>query len=228
MAVTAHTGPAGVPPYGVFGGVIRPVPRPRGPTEANNRNRQIYHFNDTVTKTTVDRAICRLTQWHLLKPGCEIEIMFNSPGGSVFAGMDLFDYIQELRRDGHYVTTSARGMAASMAGILLQAGGHRVMGREAQVLIREVSSFAIRKVGEIEDEVTLLKKMSDRVLNIFAERAAEAGRSGTASDPFTKAQLRRGWARRDWWLDSDECFRGGIVDKGVHLFEGCELTLISA
>ena len=50
MAVTAHTGPAGVPPYGVFGGVIRPVPRPRGPTEANDRNRQIYHFNDTVTK----------------------------------------------------------------------------------------------------------------------------------------------------------------------------------
>ena len=73
--------------------------------------------------------------------------------------MDLFDYIQELRRDGHYVTTSARGMAASMAGILLQAGGHRVMGREAQVLIREVSSFAIRKVGEIEDEVTLLKSL---------------------------------------------------------------------
>jgi ATP-dependent protease ClpP protease subunit len=87
------------------------------------------------------------------------------------------------------------------------------MGHEAQVLIHEVGSFAIEKIGKIEDEVTLLKKISDRVLNIFADRAAEAGRSGTASDPFTNAQLRHGWARRDWWLGSDECLRGGIVDE---------------
>lgn len=173
----------------------------------------IYRFADPIADYSVENAMSVLNFWHRTEPGVDIEILFNSPGGSVFDGMELYDFIQELRRSGHFVTTSARGMAASMGGILLQAGDKRVMGREARVLIHEVSTAAIGKIGEIEDQVTLVHGMQDRVLSIFADRAAEAGQNGTASEPITKARLKRGWSRTDWWLDSDECLRLGIVDE---------------
>lgn len=179
----------------------------------NDRFHRVYRFNDHVDEHSVQTCMDTLYFWNRTEPGCEFEIIFNSPGGSVFAGMELFDFIQELRREGHYVTTSARGMAASMAGILLQAGDRRVMGAEARVLIHQVSSIAMGKVYEIEDEVALMKAMGDRVLDIFAKRAVEAGANGTAAHPITKAQLRRGWERKDWWLDSDECLDKGIVDE---------------
>lgn len=177
-----------------------------------------YRFSTDVNDSSVKTCIDKLTFWHRTDPMVNgqprpIEIVFNSPGGSVFAGMDLFDFIQELRRQGHDVTTVARGYAASMGGILLQAGTKRVMGKEAYILIHEVSTWAAGKVGEIEDEYLFLKKISERVVNIFAERAKEAGRAGTASHPITAAQIRKNWNRTDWWLDSAEALKLGIVDE---------------
>jgi ATP-dependent Clp endopeptidase proteolytic subunit ClpP len=172
-----------------------------------------YRFSSEVSDSSTKTAIDKLTYWHRTDPECDIEIVFNSPGGSVFAGMDLFDFICELRRQGHRVTTATRGYAASMGGILLQSGDVRVMGREAYILIHEVSTWAAGKVGEIEDEYLFLKKISDRVVNIFAERARLAGEAGTASHPITAAQVRKNWNRTDWWLDSTEALRLGIVDQ---------------
>lgn len=171
-----------------------------------------YRYSAAVDDSTVKACLDKLTFWHRTAPTADIEIIFNSPGGSVFAGMDLFDYIQDLRAD-HTVTTVARGYAASMGGILLQAGTKRVMGREAYILIHEVSTWAAGKVGEIEDEYLFLKKISDRVVGIFAERARQAGANGTASHPITAAQVRKNWNRTDWWLDSTEALKLGIVDE---------------
>lgn len=173
----------------------------------------VYRYNEEISEYSVQKAMNVLYYWDRNESEVPFEIVFNSPGGEVFAGMELFDFIQELKRKGHHVITSTRGMAASMAGILLQAGHKRVAGREARVLIHEVSSVAFGKIGEIEDQVTLIHGMQDRVLDIFAARAAEAGANGTASDPITKARLRNGWRRKDWWIDSAEMLRLGIVDE---------------
>jgi ATP-dependent Clp endopeptidase proteolytic subunit ClpP len=172
-----------------------------------------YRFSSEISESSTKTCIDKLTFWHRTDPECGIEIIFNSPGGGVFSGMDLFDYIQELRRDGHRVITATRGYAASMGGILLQAGDVRVMGREAYILIHEVSTWAAGKVGEIEDEYNFLKKISERVVNIFADRAKQAGENGTASHPITAAQIRKNWNRTDWWLDSTEALKLGIVDQ---------------
>ena len=172
-----------------------------------------YRFSSGVDDSSVKTCLDKLTFWHRTAPESDIEIIFNSPGGSVFAGMDLFDYIVQLRSEGHNVTTVARGYAASMGGILLQAGTKRVMGKEAYILIHEVSTWAGGKVGEIEDEFLFLKKISERVVGIFAERAREAGANGTASHPITAAQVRKSWNRTDWWLDSTEALKLGIVDE---------------
>jgi ATP-dependent Clp endopeptidase proteolytic subunit ClpP len=171
-----------------------------------------YRFSSGVDDSTVKTCIDKLTFWHRTNATAPIEIIFNSPGGSVFAGMDLFDYIQDLKVT-HDVTTTARGYAASMGGILLQAGTKRVMGKEAYILIHEVSTWAGGKVGEIEDEYNFLRKISERVVNIFADRAKQAGANNTATHPITAAQVRKNWNRTDWWLDSTEALKLGIVDE---------------
>lgn len=172
-----------------------------------------YRFSSEVSEGSIKTCIDKLTYWHRTAPEQPLDLIFNCPGGSVFAGMDLFDYICELRRDGHFITTATRGYAASMGGILLQAGDKRVMGKEAYILIHEVSTWAAGKVGEIEDEYNFLKKISERVVNIFAERARQAGENGTASHPITAAQIRKNWNRTDWWIDSADALKLGIVDE---------------
>jgi len=67
--------------------------------------------------------------------------------------MALYDYVRGLRRQGHHVTTSSLGYAASMAGILLQVGDKRIMGAESWLLIHEGSFGAVGSVGQVEDTV---------------------------------------------------------------------------
>ena len=169
---------------------------------ASDKFHHVYIFNDSVNAASVSVCMKQLTAWSRLDSECKIEIVFNSPGGSVMDGMALFDFIQTLRRSGHYITTVALGYAASMAGILLQAGDHRVCSKEAYVLIHEISTGAIGKIGELEDVVEFAKKIQTRVLNIFASRSRK-----------TAAYFATHWRRKDWWLNSDECMQIGIVDE---------------
>lgn len=181
--------------------------------QASNKYFHIYNFMDEVSEKSVVSCMNALTIWDRVDPGCEIEIIFSSPGGSVVDGMVLFDFIKQLRRKGHKVTTGALGYAASMAGILLQAGEHRWVGKESYILIHQISFGTHGRFGEVEDEVKWVKKMQERVLDIFAERCQYAGEQGTAAKPFTREQLATNWDRKDWWLDSDEALEGGVVDE---------------
>jgi len=162
----------------------------------------IYYFTDTVTASAVKACMQELNYWHHEDPACDMTVIFYSPGGSVIDGMMLYDYLKGLEDQGHHITTVAMGYAASMAGILLQAGNKRVMGREAYILIHEVSFGAGGKIGEVEDEVAFVKKMQSRVLDIFASRSK-----------LTKTAIARKWRRKDWWLDSTEALKLGFVDE---------------
>ena len=174
---------------------------------------RIYYFLDAVTDVTAERCIATLDLWDRLDPECDMTIVFNSPGGDVVAGLAMFDHIQTLRRKGHKITTRTEGIAASMAGILLQAGDHRVMGPEAWVLIHEAAFGTSGKTFQVEDRVEWVKRVQERILEVFARRAKEAGENGTASHPMTKAGFKKNWARKDWWLSSDECLKYGVVDE---------------
>ncbi len=89
-----------------------------------------------------------------------------------------------------------------MAGILLQAGDVRTMGRESWLLIHQAAFSALGSTYEIEDRVEWVKRIQDRILDIFADRSK-----------LTKAQIRRRWHRKDWWIDSDEALKLGLVDE---------------
>lgn len=182
--------------------------------KAGNKYHHVYMLDAVVSEQSVGACISQLEQWRRLAKGpLNVTLRIFSPGGDVIAGMYLYDYIKSMQRDGHTVNTEAYGYAASMGGILLQAGNTRRMGKESYILIHEIS-FGVRgKVGEVEDEMEFVKKMGERVLNIFAARAAEAGGNGTASEPLTKSAFKRRWSRKDWWLSSDEALKYGVVDE---------------
>jgi ATP-dependent protease ClpP protease subunit len=148
---------------------------------AGDRFKHFYAYNEPVTARSVNECISQLTEWQRLAPVVDgvsspmtITIVFDSPGGSVIDGLHLYDFIQELKFQGHTIITKTLGMAASMAGILLQAGSKRVMGSEAYVLIHEVSFMAGGPIGVVEDEVEFVKMIQARVLDIFARKASRA------------------------------------------------------
>ena len=143
-----------------------------------------------------------LTGWHRRDDKSDIEIIFSSPGGSIIDGFELFDFLQDLRNKGHKVTTGSLGMAASMAGILLQAGDVRWIGHQSWMMIHRAAFGAIGKTYEVEDEVRLVKRIEERILDIFTSRSE-----------LTKVKIKRSWARKDWWIDADEAVKLGLVDE---------------
>lgn len=169
---------------------------------AKDEHARIYVFDKEVSSSSVKELVVKLAEWSRIDPKCNIEIVFNSPGGSVIDGMALFDYITQIRDKGHLVTTSSLGHAASMAGILLQAGDVRKMGRESWLMIHEASFGTYGSTGQVEDMVEWVKAVQEHILKIFAERSN-----------MTVAQLRRKWHRKNWWIDADEALKLGLIDE---------------
>ncbi len=141
-----------------------------------------------------------LNVWGRRFPGEPLRIVIDSPGGSVIDGLHLYDAIQELRAT-HHVTTVGMGMAASMAGILLQAGDVREMSANAYLLIHEVSSGASGTVTAMRDETQFLEALNSRGMDLL-----------TARSTMTTEEVLDKIARKDWWLDADAALEYGFID----------------
>jgi ATP-dependent Clp endopeptidase proteolytic subunit ClpP len=161
-----------------------------------------YTFYDGVSEESVKPCLAELSKWSRRFPGKDMTIILNSPGGSVIAGLALYDYILKLRADGHHVTVVCLGMAASMGGILLQAGDKRVIGKYSQVLIHEVASGTVGKIWAQDDTLSFSKSLWAQLSEILAERSK-----------LTVAQVRARALRKDWWLTSTEAIELGFADE---------------
>lgn len=161
-----------------------------------------YVLADDIQDRSVKYAREALARFHRLDPYCDMTLIVSSPGGSVFAGYFLFDAVRELSRQNHKITTHAQGWAASMGGIILQAGDWRVMGRETMLMIHEPSSIAWGKAFEVKDEADLLERLHRRMAVIYAERSN-----------LTADEIQAKTSRRDWWLDAPEALELGFVDE---------------
>lgn len=169
---------------------------------AKDSKNYLYRFNTKVSADSVRECMETLTEWHRLDPECDIEIIFSSPGGSIIDGFELFDFLQDLRYKGHHLTTGTLGYAASMAGILLQAGDVRWVGQQAWVMIHRAAFGAWGKTYEIEDEVKFINRIEERILDIFTSRSN-----------LTKNKIKRNWDRKDWWISADEALEMDLVDE---------------
>ena len=69
-------------------------------------------------------------------------------------------------------------------------------------MIHRAAFGAIGKTYEVEDEVKLVKRIEDRIVEIFTKRSK-----------LTKMKIKRNWDRKDWWIDADESLSAGLVDE---------------
>lgn len=164
-----------------------------------------YHFEGEVNSINVTKCISSLQEWVNLAGDekLDIKIYINSEGGGVTDGFILYDFIRILVANEHKITTIALGMAASMAGVILQAGSTRVMGEQAILLIHEADFNVGGNMGQVEDVVTLIKKLQSQILEIFSKRSGK----------ITVEAITEKWTRKNWWLTSDEALTLGIVDE---------------
>jgi ATP-dependent protease ClpP protease subunit len=175
---------------------------------ADDYEDRTYRLLSAIDDASVSKCIKQLDAWHRGDPDCRMTIIFDSPGGAVIPGFHLFDHILALR-ESHEINTVSRGYAASMAGILLQVGQTRTMGRNAHLMIHEVSFGAQGKIGDVEDGVEFAKLLWNRALDIFADRCKESA----ATKKLSRSQLVSRSKRKNWWIKATDALAYGLVDE---------------
>ena len=133
-------------------------------------------------------------------PGKDISIYINSPGGSVYAGLGIYDTMQYVASD---VSTLCTGMAASMAAVLLVSGekGKRFALRHSRVMIHQHMGGAQGQASDIEITAREIKKLKDELYNIIADHSGQ---------PFEKVERD---SDRDYWMTSQEALDYGMIDR---------------
>ena len=129
----------------------------------------------------------------------DIQIYINSPGGSVYAGLGIYDTVQFISAD---VATICTGMAASMAAVLLCAGapGKRTALKHARVMIHQPMSGMQGQVTEMEIALKETLKVRDELYQILADH------SGQSFEKITKD------SDRDYWMSATEAKTYGMID----------------
>lgn len=133
-------------------------------------------------------------------PTRDIQIYINSPGGSVSAGLGIYDTMQLINAD---VATICTGMAASMGAVLLTAGtnGKRSALRHSRIMLHQPLGGAEGQASDIEITARQIIKTKAELYNIISEHSGR-----------TIAEIERD-ADRDFWLTSDEAVQYGIIDS---------------
>jgi ATP-dependent Clp protease protease subunit len=129
----------------------------------------------------------------------DIQIYINSPGGSVYAGLGIYDTMQFISAD---VATICTGMAASMGAVLLCAGapGKRTALKHARVMIHQPMSGMQGQVTEMEIALKETLKVRDELYQILADH------SGQSFEKITKD------SDRDYWMSAIEAKEYGMID----------------
>jgi ATP-dependent Clp protease protease subunit len=153
----------------------------------------------------IDDYVANVMQAQLLyldsaDPGKDISIYINSPGGSVYAGLGIYDTMQFISSK---VATICTGMAASMAAVLLVAGsqGKRSALKHSRVMIHQPMGGAQGQASDIEITAREIQKLKKELYTIIADH------SGTEFDRIEKD------SDRDYWMTAVEAKEYGMVDE---------------
>lgn len=133
-------------------------------------------------------------------PGKDISIYINSPGGSVYAGLGIYDTMQYVTSD---VTTICTGMAASMAAVLLVSGekGKRFALKHSRVMIHQPMGGAQGQASDMEITVREIRKLKDELYRIIADHSGQ---------PLEKVEHD---SDRDYWMTAEEALQYGMIDR---------------
>jgi len=155
--------------------------------------------------TPIDDYIANIIQAQLLflestDSKKDIQIYLNSPGGSVYAGLGIYDTMQYINPD---VATICTGMAASMGAVLLCAGtaGKRTALKHSRVMIHQPMGGARGKASDIEITAKEIVKLKHELYQIISDHSGQdVEKVATDSD-------------RDYWMKADEAKEYGMIDE---------------
>lgn len=152
----------------------------------------------------IDDYVANVIQAQLLyldsaDPGKDIQIYFNSPGGSVHAGLGIYDTMQYISSD---IATICTGMAASMAAVLLCSGtkGKRSALKHSRVMIHQPMGGTQGQVTDIEITTREIVKLRNELYRIISDH------SGIAVEKVEKD------SDRDYWMTAKEALDYGMID----------------
>ena len=155
--------------------------------------------------TPIDDYTANVIQAQLLyldsaDPGKDISIYINSPGGSVYAGLGIYDTMQYI---GSNVSTICTGMAASMAAVLLVAGeqGKRFALKHSRVMIHQPMGGAQGQASDIEITAREIQKLKKELYTIIADHSGNT--------------YEKVWndSDRDYWMTAQEACEYGMIDR---------------
>jgi ATP-dependent Clp protease protease subunit len=155
-----------------------------------------------VNDQTANLVVAQLLFLESENPDKDISLYINSPGGSVSAGLSIFDTMQFIKPD---VSTLCMGMAASMGAFLLAAGakGKRNALPNSRIMIHQPSGGAQGQASDIEIQAREILKLRESLNQILAERTGQS---------LDKIKLD---SERDFFMSAAEAQAYGLVDKVI-------------
>ena len=163
-------------------------------------NDRIIFLSEEVNDTTASLIVAQMLYLKAQDPDKDIQFYINSPGGSVTAGMAIYDTMQYIKCD---VATICVGMAASMGAFLLSAGtkGKRMALPNAEIMIHQPSAGTQGQITDMAIHLKRLETIKARMNRILADNV------GRPVDEVTAA------CERDNFMTAQEALDFGIVDK---------------
>ncbi len=155
-----------------------------------------------VNDQTANLVVAQMLFLESENPDKDIFLYINSPGGSVSAGMSIFDTMQFIKPD---VSTMCMGLAASMGSFLLMAGakGKRLSLPNSRIMIHQPSGGAQGQATDIEIHAREILKTREQLNKIYAERTGQT---------LEKIQADM---ERDFFLDPNEAKAYGLIDQVI-------------
>ena len=155
-----------------------------------------------VNDQTANLVVAQMLFLESENPDKDIFLYINSPGGSVSAGMSIFDTMQFIKPD---VSTMCMGLAASMGSFLLMAGakGKRLSLPNSRIMIHQPSGGAQGQATDIESHAREILKTREQLNKIYADRTGQT---------LEKIQADM---ERDFFLDPNEAKAYGLIDQVI-------------
>ena len=163
---------------------------------------RIIFLGGPINDAVANLVIAQLLFLEHEDPKKDIKLYINSPGGSVTAGMAIYDTMQYIKPD---VATMCVGMAASMGAVILASGakGKRLALPNSQILIHQVMGGAEGQASEIEITAKQILKMKERLNQVLAKHTGQ-----------NVAKIERD-SDRDYYMTSAEAKEYGLIDEVV-------------
>ena len=163
-------------------------------------NDRIIFLSEEVNDITASLVVAQLLYLEAQDPDKDIQLYINSPGGSITAGMAIYDTMQYVKCD---VATIAVGMAASMGAFLLSAGtkGKRMAPPNAEIMIHQPSAGTQGQVTDMAIHLKRFQTIKDRMNRILAENC------GQSIEVVTTA------CERDNFMTAEEAKAFGLIDR---------------